>query len=159
MRASISTIDHARQRYETTGDWGVSTLLDDVNIHVKVSAFGDWRHELLVGVHELIEAALCFNDGITDEVVTAFDKSYEAARDAIEREQFDGPVMLYQRTYDCRCRITDTSEPGDDKHAPYFEQHQFATVVEKAIARRLGVDWDEYELANLRLYEKERESA
>jgi hypothetical protein len=154
MRASISTVPHQKQRYATTGDWVVSTLLDDVNVHVKVSALGDWRYELLVGVHELIEASLCYKYGITDEAVTKFDRDYEAARDAIEREQSTAAVEYYQRTYGCRCPITNTSEPGDDMHAPYYHQHVNATNVEQRLAVWLGVEWDEYEAANLALYKK-----
>jgi hypothetical protein len=36
-------------------------------------------------------------------------------------------------------------EPGDDPAAPYHKQHVQASIVERTLARQLGVDWSKYE--------------
>lgn len=113
------TLPHDAQRYDTAGDWYIR---DDGTITVSVSRMSDRRHELLVAVHEIIEAALCHHRGISEDSVTAFDEAYEETRLA-----------------------GDTSEPGDDPAAPYHREHAFATKVERMLAEELGVDWEVYE--------------
>jgi len=49
-------------------------------------------------------------------------------------------------------------ESGDDIRAPYYWEHQFAIFIEKMIALRLGVNWDEYCKALERLYEENTEN-
>lgn len=119
MKITIKTIPHDKQRYETCGDWGFDQNGD---LDICVSAMGDWRYELLVGVHELIEAALCKHRGIAGEAVDAFDKDFGG----------DG-------------------EPGDDPRAPYHKEHRSATNVEMRLAAELGVDWIAYDDAVLAL--------
>jgi hypothetical protein len=118
---TCEVIEHAQQRYETCGDW----LLEAGSINVRVSYLGDWRMELLVGVHELIEAALCKHRGITDEAVTAFDEQFE-------RDRAEGKHKL-------------VDEPGNDPRASYFKEHLFASMIERDLAAELSVKWDEYE--------------
>jgi hypothetical protein len=36
-------------------------------------------------------------------------------------------------------------EPGDDRSAPYYKQHQIATRMERQMAYEMGIDWNEYE--------------
>jgi hypothetical protein len=108
---AIEVIPHASQRYDTVGDW-------DVGGHITVSDMGNEDYEFLVGLHELVEWYLCRKRGISDEAVTAFDKSY------------DGP-----------------GEPGDALWAPYRAEHKFATFLERQVAMELGVDWNEYDKA------------
>jgi hypothetical protein len=79
-------------------------------------------YEFLVGIHEQVEAYLTWKRGIPEASITAFDVEYEGSR-----------------------KEGNTSEPGDDPTAPYFREHQFATVIERAIAQELGVDWEKYE--------------
>lgn len=64
---------------------------------------------------------LCQQAGITDAMIDEFDFAFAEGRDP-----------------------SDGSEPGDDPSAPYYTQHQFATVVEKMMAEKLGVNWEEY---------------
>jgi hypothetical protein len=122
----ISTLRHKDQRYDTVGDWKFHEpqgVLD-----VTVSKMSDWRYEVLVGIHETVEALLCKQRGVKEVDVTAFDVAYEAKR-------LKG----------------DASEPGDDPIAPYHAEHVFATKIEKLLAAELGVDWDAYdkEIASL----------
>lgn len=86
-------------------------------------------YAFLVAIHELIEAWLCERQGVTDEAVTAFDMAFEANRPK-----------------------GDLSEPGDDRVAPYRNQHCYATAVERLVCAALGVSWQAYEQTVQRLY-------
>jgi hypothetical protein len=144
-----TVIPHASQRYPTTGDWYFEQLpTGRWVLKVLVSEMPDERYETLVQIHEIIEAALCKQAGIREEVVSEFDNAYEKARP----KDFD---YIGLSGYRCPggCIITQESEPGDDIHAPYYRQHQLATSVERMLAVEMGVSWNEYEAANLALYE------
>ena len=119
VRISIRTIPHDNQRYPTVGDW-----IWDKNgdLIINVSDMGNKKYEFLVAFHELIEVMLCKERGITQAEVDDFDIAYEA------RRNFD-----------------DTSEPGDSLKAPYYNEHQFATCLERLMALELGVNWGEYD--------------
>lgn len=163
MLIAIQTVDHADQNYPTTGDYTVQKSGDSVNIFIKVSKMKNWKYELLVGLHELVESALCYDAGIADDDIVAFDKRYEDARESMYGPNApslygDAPVparlRIYRDSYKCGCAITEVSEPGDDEHAPYHHQHVTATNLEYIMAVKLKVDWTEYENANLALYEE-----
>ena len=132
------------QRYTTTGDWREI----DGQITVTVSEMGNKDYEFCIGIHETIEAKLCMAAGVEEHNVTEFDMRYEAARGGPGWEDVEQGVMA-----GCGCPVTGTSEPGDDIHAPYYKQHQLATSVERMVAAELGVSWNDYEAANLKLYE------
>ena len=114
----IKVIPHDRQRYPTVGDW----YEQDGTLFINVSAMSDWRYQVLVAVHELVETAICRQRGITQEAVDSFDLAFEKAR-------AEGNL----------------DEPGDDPQAPYRREHFFATNVERLLADQLGVDWDAYD--------------
>ncbi len=115
-------IAHADQRYPTVGDW---QAVADGSCHITVSKMSDPRYEVLVAIHELIEATLCAERGIKQSVVDEFDKLFEAEREARKHHP--------------------DAEPGDDPRAPYHRQHRFATAIETLLAFEMGVDWDAYE--------------
>ena len=147
MKIVIETIAHKHQRYPTTGDWWIALAQDDrglplsqEELHIRVSDMGDWRYEALVGIHEAIEAVLCLDRKVDPKLVDNFDIAYEKARD-------DGHEFVHGS-----CLLTESSEPGDDIHAPYYKQHQIATGVERILAAEMGVDWNAYEKANQDLY-------
>lgn len=131
MKILIETIPHSEQRYPTVGDWQWKTVdqlglvkpstIDSSEpvLHIKVSQMSDWRYEVLVGLHEAIEAILCKQASVTEQEVDAFDFNFSLAH-------FEG-------------------EPGDDQHAPYHTQHMDATMIETFVADKLHVDWAEYE--------------
>ncbi len=124
MDISIKTIPHAAQRYETVGDW----FFDDAgNLKIRVSDVGNPRYEFLVAYHELTEAMLCKERGISEEEVTEFDKQFE-------RERAEG-------------KHGDGDEPGDDPRAPYCHEHFIATRMERFMCNQLDVDWGAYEKA------------
>lgn len=120
MRISGESVPMSEIRCQQAGDW---TYGDDV-INVKSAKLSDWRYELLVQVHELVEAVLCKHRGITDEEVTAFDELFEREREMGLHMGMD--------------------ENGDDRRAPYRREHAGATTVEIFLAKELGVDWKKY---------------
>lgn len=119
MKILIETIAHDQQRYPTVGDWFYG---EDGTLTIRVSQMSDWRREMLVAVHELVEVLTCKNDGVTQQQVDAFDIEYEKNRPADDVE----------------------SEPGDDPKAPYVNQHCLATGIERILAQQWGVKWNEY---------------
>lgn len=119
LKINIETIPHAQHRYVTVGDYWV----DEMGvIQVRVSELSDWRREVLIAVHELVELLICKHDGVSNESIDAFDKNFEASR-----------------------HPNNTDEPGDEPDAPYCEAHCISTGIERLLAARLGVKWKLYE--------------
>lgn len=118
MKIQLRTISHSQQRYPTVGDWEIG---EDGSIVISVSDMGNEDYALLVAAHELIEVWLCRKRGISQQEVDAFDIEYENNRP-------EG----------------DFSEPGNDPRAPYQKEHQFATKIERELAKELGVKWRQY---------------
>jgi hypothetical protein len=118
----LRAVDKIEIRCEQAGDWRIH---QDGSIEALSAKLSDPRYELLVQLHEMIEAKLCQHRGITDEQVTAFDEMFE-------RERSEG-------------KHSATDEDGDDPRAPYRGPHQFATLVERLMANELGVSWAKYE--------------
>jgi hypothetical protein len=136
----IQTVKHEDQKYNTIGNYesGVPGMEKKVeltpgSVIITVSDMGDWRKELAVAIHELIEVSLaCWIGGITDEQIVEFDKKYEElAKQGL---------------------ISDDSEPGDNPDAPYYVYHKIATVIEYGLLVSLGVSEAEYEEAMLKLW-------
>lgn len=123
MNIIIKTISHKEQVYETVGDWRFD---DKGNLNIFVSEMGDWKKELLVALHELVEVALCKDRGIKQKDVDSFDIEFEKVR------------AVYPG-------IIGNQEPGDMISAPYHKEHVLATSIEKYVASELGVNWQEYE--------------
>lgn len=132
MEVVIKTIPHKDQRYDTCGDWWWEDTRgsprfatfdqipnSELVLQMRVSACGDWRKEMCVAYHELLEALECKARGITQKSVDDFDTTWE---------EHDG-----------------IDEPGDDPAAPYYWQHQHAMVAEQHLANCLELPWHEYE--------------
>jgi hypothetical protein len=118
IRIVIETIPHSRQAYDTVGDWRwrkPSGKRGPAELHITVSEMSDWRYEVGVAVHELVEARACKHAGVSEQTVTAWDT---------------GPGK-------------DLDEPGDAPAAPH-EQHVFAEKIERQVMDQLGVDWARY---------------
>ena len=113
---TIKTIPHQRQRYATLGDYVYGIKKDRLKTDVLISEeLGVW-YSLAVAIHELCEIVLCAKKGVKEQDITDFDMA------------FTGP-----------------GEPGDDPKAPYFNEHQVATIVEKAVIKALGGVWQVYD--------------
>jgi hypothetical protein len=119
LKINIETIPHNQQRYETVGDWWWEP---NGTWEFRISDMGNWRYEMLVAIHELVECVLCRHMGVSQSEVDDFDKAFEAQRP-----------------------VDNTDEPGDDSKAPYRLQHCIATGVERIVAAMLGVSWKDYE--------------
>lgn len=136
MIITLESIPHKSQRYPTTGDYYTQDGLTRIVVSEELSE----DHQFLVLLHELIEWYLTTKSGISEESITDFDVEYEKARDA--------GWAVFKGAY-----ISEESEPGDHPRAPYYWAHQFATAIERMVAHELCVHWQEYEKANLDLYE------
>ena len=123
MNVSIKVIPHSEQRYETCGDW----QWKGDTLEITVSALGNWKYEMAVALHELIEVLLCKHSGITQKSADAFDIAYEKDR--------------------LRGKYTADQEPGDDPDAPYSLQHSFATGIERMFIFAVGASWGSYNSA------------
>ena len=121
MEIKIRSTPQSEIRSKQSGDWWYS----DNSIRVNVLDSMPPESQLAVAVHELVEAYLCRTNGITDQVVCAFDDQYEKERD----EGKHGPA----------------EEPGDDPRSPYLNEHRAATRVERAVCQALEVSWTEHE--------------
>src|SRR5438874_9307603 len=111
MKIHIETIPHDQQRYPTVGDYWEENGVEQV----RVSQMRDWRYEVLVAVHELIEMAITKHRGIEEAAISEFDINFEKTRE-------QGLV---------------TGEPGDHVKAPYRKEHFFATNLERLFAAEL----------------------
>jgi hypothetical protein len=120
----ITSIPHKAQRYNTVGDWQfIAGEFDKIldknipNLRIRISNLSDERYMYLVAIHEYIEAIICKYTGITEKDVDNWDINYSGKY----------------------------NEPGDDPLCPYNLAHSFATVVEREIAKKIKVNWEEYE--------------
>jgi hypothetical protein len=148
-RVIIQTIPHKQQRYDTVGDWYFEQLSDgQLTLRIFTSDLGDWRKSMACAIHETIEALLCYARGIREIDVSNFDVAYEKCRphnrDALDPRTGLPSTNRFTRKAPCGCEVTDDSEPGEDRHAPYRKEHAFADGVERLVANELGVVWNEY---------------
>ena len=111
MKILIESIPGADQRYPTPGDY----FIEDGTLHIKVSCLGNWRAELLVAIHELVEIALVESAGVTYEQIDEFDMGHP-----------------------------ELTDPGADPRAPYHHQHNVATAVEMVVCSAMGLSWTDY---------------
>ncbi len=112
----ILSVDAACMKYNTIGDYFGT---ENARV-VLVADMQDWKKELLVAIHEIVEQSLCFDRGIDEKNITKFDKKFEEGN-------------------------TTNDEPGDQPDAPYYKEHQFATKIEKMLCEELGMTWEEYD--------------
>ncbi len=117
----ISVVPLRTIRHQNVGDWRYSKKL----VNALTADTGNDDSNLLVAIHELLEAHLCKKAGITDAMVSRFDKAHQ-----------------------------DADEPGDLPDAPYREQHAAAMAAEQFLATVLGVDWEKHERRLTRLFAK-----
>ena len=147
MKILIETIPHTNQRYDTCGDWTVSP---EGNWYIKVSQLHNWRREVLIAIHELVEMTLCRDKGITAKAVDDFDLWYAKALQHLAECGADDVCEEY--AHETLQKLTSAEEPGDCPDAPYYRQHQIATGIERILAAEMGVDWPAYsdQIVNLK---------
>lgn len=139
----IQTVKHEDQKYNTIGNYESTETgfekqveLTPGKVIITVSDMSDWRKELCVAVHELVEVAIaCWKNGIKDSDIVNFDKLFESkAEQGI---------------------VSEDAEPGDDPAAPYYAYHQMAMMMEYSLMVSLGLTEVEYEEAMLNLWRPE----
>ena len=81
MNITIKTIQHNRQRYDTCGDWWFDKK---GNLQVRVSDMNNWKYEYLVADHEVREALLCKDRGVTQKEVDEFDMGWQRHNGLLE---------------------------------------------------------------------------
>lgn len=120
MIIQIDKVLDTAMPYDTIADWRWQPMLSQLLLITYVD-LGNPNFEWLLWHHELNEALLCREQGITVAQVDKFDKEYEAGR-----------------------KPGDDSEPGDQTEAPYHFAHTGAELNERALAATLGVVWGDY---------------
>lgn len=111
----VQVIPHNEQLYDTVGNYIENNGMGVWDI--EISEMSKWEYESLVLVHELVEMILTKHRKISWKSIDKFDMGLGK----------------------------DLSEPGNDKRAPYFKEHQFATRIEKMLCNELGIDWNKYD--------------
>lgn len=126
MRIDIRTIPESTMRYPSLGDWfyegaadgeeadGEKADREEVLCIRAVDTLSD-NEAFLVALHELVEAWLCRDKGVSQEAVDAFDLAFIPPRNDPD------------------------AEPGDHPDAPYRIQHRQAMMVEHLMALFMGV--------------------
>ena len=121
LKFILKVIPHHWQDYSTVGNYfyvGKGTFV------VFCSDMNNEKYHSLVFSHEMIEASLVLERGISLMKIDNFDMKFEMDR------------LMGKHLID--------EEPGDDPNAPYFAEHQYATLIERQLAKIWGVDWGEY---------------
>jgi hypothetical protein len=118
MKIKTKVIPVKEMRYPTLGDYYQE---EDGTWVIVVAETGDEHYNQLILIHELVEIILTQNDGISEPEIMAFDIQFE------------------------KTKLDPDAEPGNEPDAPYHEQHVFAEIIERMIAQKLGVNWQEYE--------------
>lgn len=89
-------------------------------LQVRVSPMSDWRREMLLAIHETVEALMCCHNSVTVAQVDKFDQEYDKTH-----------------TFDL--------DAGDERDAPYRHEHCLATAIERILCAEFGVVWSEYD--------------
>ena len=119
---SAASIPHEMQRYNTVGDWNYAEGGELIVSVSDCSAFDPCTNtaqntENLIVVHEIIEAMICQDRGISEASVTQWDLDH-----------------------------IDHPDPGSIPGCPYYREHMFAELIERAVAAELDVNWDTHEM-------------
>ena len=97
-------------------------------INIRSLDIGNQDYEFLIMLHEMIEEYLCTKRGVKEQDIQAFDNEFD------------------KKALEC--------EPGDDPQAPYYKEHQIATIIERLVAYELGIDWEKYGTDLEKLFEE-----
>ena len=122
MKYQIQTIDHKDQPYNTVADWRFSN--DSKTCYINVSDTGDTDYNNALALHEtteIMQLLRLYTPKQAVDKVDRFDEEFEKNRTEWE------------------------SEPGDSPKAPYWNEHSFATVVERCYLASQNRNWKEYE--------------
>lgn len=87
-------------------------------VQIRVADLRNPNMEFLIALHELVEEWLCNKRGIKETDIQKFD---------IEHSHL--------------------FEPGNEPDAPYYNEHQVATIIEMIMCRELDIKWSDYDEA------------
>lgn len=110
----------------TVGFWRFDQPNNKGTLHVYVAKMCDWRYEVSVFGHELIESVYCWLCGVTTEVCDKFDDQCELEFDAGTRD-----VHL---------------EPGFDPKCPYRWGHVMGSWWEWVFIHATLASWKKYDV-------------
>lgn len=116
MKINIETIPHKEQRYRTSGDY---YLDKDGTYQIRISSLSTQKREMAVALHEIWEMFEAIVAGVAFHTIDQFDQAFT--------------------------KKNNIDEPGDDPQAPYYRQHQKATIAERLFIEDVGDNWQEYE--------------
>lgn len=110
--------------FTTVGYWYWSKPCNKGTLTVQVCKMNDWRHELAVWGHELIEVFYCWLFRITTEQADKFDAYYEEC-------------------YERGIKQPD-EEAGDDPDCPYYIGHRLGVAWEYFCIFITFASWTKY---------------
>jgi hypothetical protein len=102
----------SKMRYSTVGDW----YDKEGNIHIDTILTDDWRVNISIAIHNLIEKFLCDNSNVKGEDVDKYAMNHHLEDD-----------------------------PGLNPDAPHHDQHMLADRIERLIHTELGLSRKKYE--------------
>jgi hypothetical protein len=111
-------------RFRTVGYWSWDKPDNKGILTVEVCKMSDWRFELAVWGHELIESVYCKLFHVTTEEADKFDQMYENGYNA-------GTIPLEK-------------EPGHDPSCPYHRGHMMGVAWEYICVYGLLASWTKY---------------
>lgn len=120
------TVPQSFQEYRTAGNYAWT---DSGILVIFVTECGVEAYENAIFIHEFFEANVCKSKGISNDDITAFDNEFEK----------DPKHIL--------------DEPGDEPDAPYRDEHNLATAVERMFIGACSLSWKEYDEAVDKLIE------
>ena len=121
MKIVIDFLNSEQMRYSTCGDY----FYDKEGVkHFQIIDTGNEYYNTLILLHEMTEEIISKNQGIIEQDILAHDIWHE-------KEFNEGRTEIY--------------EPGEHPLSPYADSHFFAETIERLIANKLKIDWNEYD--------------
>lgn len=118
MNILIKVIPESEQRQEVSGaDWFWDSNGD---LQVRVSPMSNWRREMMLAIHETVEALMCRHNGVSQKSVDEFDQDY-------------------YKTH------SDDCDAGDEAAAPYVREHCLSTAIERILCAEFNENWASYD--------------
>jgi hypothetical protein len=120
MDLTIDFIPHKDHQFTTIGHW----FEDADGLHIQISRELNWKFQVAVLFHELIEVFMCEAQGVKTPECDVFDALFES-----EYERGVWPKSV---------------EAGMDKRCPYRKGHIWGRRFERLVIFLLGASWREY---------------
>ncbi len=124
MNLVMKRIEQKDQRFTTLGYWSWDSPHNRGTLTIEVSKMGDWRHEMAVWGHEIIESFYCKLMGITTEECDEFDAVFE---------------MKYVTG-----EVSPLVEAGDQAECPYHTGHFLGCLWERFFICISLCNWKSY---------------